>query len=623
MLACGPACAALAAAPAPPSPVASSAPPATSTGEDAVGPVPPNDGVTFDTVGLDPLQARASRRLVEATLARLPPRMRAALARRGVRIAWRDDLPERAHGRAAGARIALRRDLLAGWMRRMGAGDPAGPEARPAVAALLHELAHVYDRGGGRLSSDPRLLDLAGWPVRPLRLGLRASRNDFRDRSPDPYELASPAEFVAVNLEHFLLDPEYGCRRPALHRHFAAAFGWSPPVADCAPGQALVAADGDTGGAALLELDPARVYAVDYLFAEGNDRPMSRWGHAMLRLVVCAPGRAPGPDCRLDLQHHRVLSFRAFVDDVQVSSWRGLTGRYPSRLFVLPLGQVVDEYTQAELRALRSIPLRLHPGEVAALLERAAQVQWSYDGRYYFVSNNCAVETWKLLHDGVPRLGALRLRSITPDGLLRRLARAGVADTSVLRDREAAVRDGYRFESQAAYFERMYAVAAGGRALPARDAGAWMALAPERRRPWLHEAGLKQAAALLLLEQAAARRERLQARDALKRRLLRGDGAVGEVAGRLRAWLHDAAWTGRPASLLPEGGYGLPQAAERGRLGPRIAAGAGGQQAARGRLEQDAQALLPPADRQRLQAIDRNLEIVGGRLRALAAPAGG
>src|SRR3546814_8886738 len=77
----------------------------------------------------------------------------------------------------------------------------------------------------GGLSRDPRLLDLAGWQIGPLRFGLRLSRNAFTDRSPDPYELDSPAEFVAVNLEYFVLDPAYACRRPALHRYFVAHFG--------------------------------------------------------------------------------------------------------------------------------------------------------------------------------------------------------------------------------------------------------------------------------------------------------------------------------------------------------------------------------------------------------------
>src|SRR5690606_22269964 len=128
-----------------------------------------------------------------------------------------------------------------------------------------------------------------------------------------------------------------------------------------------------------------------------------------------------------------------------------LTGSYPSRLFVLPLQQVIDEYTKVELRGLQSVPLRLDRDEIAALLERAAQVHWSYDGRYYFVSNNCAVETWKLLNDGVPRLSRSPLRSITPNGLLRRLQREGIADGSVLDDAPRATREGYYFPSQAVH----------------------------------------------------------------------------------------------------------------------------------------------------------------------------
>ncbi|MEM8205539.1 DUF4105 domain-containing protein, partial [Morganella morganii] len=76
---------------------------------------------------------------------------------------------------------------------------------------------------------------------------------------------------------------------------------------------------------------------------------------------------------RLDLDQHLVLSYRAFVGDLQLSSWDGLTGAYPSRLFVLPLSQVIEEYTKVELRSLASVPLKLDREEVASLVERAAQ----------------------------------------------------------------------------------------------------------------------------------------------------------------------------------------------------------------------------------------------------------
>jgi len=589
----------------------------------ATGPVAASVRIAADPRGLAADELAATAELVEAAQARLPPGFGQALGG-AASLSWRDDLPERVHGRTRGMRILLRRGLLSQWMARDG-----GAGAHPALAALLHELAHLYDRSpAGGLSRDPRLLDLAGWTVRPLRFGLRTRHNDFRDRSPDPYELHSPAEFVAVNFEHFLLDPGYACRRPQLHAYFAGRFGWAPPHPPCAPELPFVAAGGEDALLRLAGIDPARVHAVDYLLAEPDEaRPMSRWGHSMLRLVVCAPGRPRGPDCRLDLEHHLVLSFRAFVDDVQVSTWRGLTGSYPSRLFVLPLQQVVEEYTAVELRGLRSVPLRLDDTEIAGLLARAARIHWSYDGRYYFLGNNCAVETWKLLSAGMPRLPAAEVRSITPTGLLRRLARAGIADPSVLDDRERAVRLGYYFESRAAHLKEMFAVADAELGLPAADAAAWMALDPVQRAPWMAAGGLRASAALLVLEQAALRREEAAAREALKQRFLRGarGGAEAELerAGQaLRALLDDPALSGRPALLLEGTGYGLPLDAERARLAATVE----GQAVRLGRVQSElrgqARQLLPPEQRRRLEQAGVNLDRLGAHLRRLARDAG-
>jgi hypothetical protein len=85
-----------------------------------------------------------------------------------------------------------------------------------------------------------------------------------------------------------------------------------------------------------------------------------------------------------------VLSYRAFVGDVQLSSWDGLVGKYPSRLFILPLSQVIDEYTKTELRSLASVPLNLSRTEIEDVVERAAEMHWSYDG------NSCRTTArWK------------------------------------------------------------------------------------------------------------------------------------------------------------------------------------------------------------------------------------
>ena len=567
----------------------------------------------------------ATVQLLEQAQALLPPAWAGAL-QRPLAFSWRDDLPEGVHGRARGGAIALRRELLDAWMQRDASAGLDDPRARRPLAAAIHELAHLYDLGrAGRLSADPRLLDLAGWQLAALRPGRRA-RNDMRDRSPDHYELHSPREYVAVNLEHYLLDPDYACRRPQLAAYFDAHFGrQSPgPAAGCAPGLAFVR-DAIGHEQAWRELDPRRIHRVDYLLAEGNERAMSRWGHSMLRLVVCAPGREPGPDCRLDLEHHLVLSFRAFVGDVQISSWRGLTGSYPSRLFVLPLGQVVDEYTRVELRGLRSVPLALSPGEIEALVTRAAQLHWNYDGRYLFVANNCAVETFKLLHDGVPRLAALRLDSITPNGLLRKQHANGVtAAAEVPADPAEQARLGYWFEPANAHHQALYTVARDELDLSPPDAAAWLALPPDQRAPALQRAGLRAAAALLVLESAALRRQEALARDELKRRWLaqsRELHEAGDLVGPLQEFLRLGGAFSRPASWLDDvDGYGLPQAAERAVLVSRVQQDAADRQHQAAALEAGIRRLLPPARREALQGTEANLDLIGARLQELAAP---
>ncbi|MEG2804831.1 DUF4105 domain-containing protein [Stenotrophomonas sp.] len=557
--------------------------------------------------GLDARQQAAARRVLDETP--LPASWQARLGE-AVSVRWSATLPAQVHGRARGGTIILRRQLL-------DEVHPDQPLSRAVQAALIHEIAHVLDRGqAGGWSRTARWRDLSGWQQRPWRLG--RGDNAFRQRSPDDYERASPAEFLAVNAEHFLLDPDYACRRPALAAWFGTTIG---PRADVTPPcdarLPLVQGEEASGAASLLQLDPARVYAVDYLLAEGNDQLMSRWGHSMLRLVICAPGRAPGPACRLDLAHHRVLSFRAFVGDVQISSWRGLTGAYPSRLFVLPLNQVINEYTQVELRGLSSVPLRLAPAQIAGLLERVAQVHWSYDGRYRFVSNNCAVETGKLLQEGVPGWASPGLNRITPRGLLNRLQRQGHADGAVLDDRDQALRQGYYFASAQDHYQQLFAVARAELALGPDHAEDWLRLPAARRTPWLEQGGLRATAALLLLEQAARQREELRARDVLKRAL--GDPRAGDDArASLLALLGDAGQLVSPAALVPAGGYGLPLGSER-----EAAAAAATQISERAvpgwvALQQQLRARLPAAQQQELRITEANVATLGQRLRALA-----
>ncbi|SME88133.1 MULTISPECIES: DUF4105 domain-containing protein [unclassified Pseudomonas] len=617
--------------------------------------------------GLDPQQRQASQALLDEALGKLPPRFKQQLDRR-VQVSWTARMPADAYGQASlVSTLELNSRLLPGLVDGSAARErthrPHGTVREELLATVLHELTHIYDRARlwpatersliarckrqqgtvGKiglpeacrgqaerrftLSDDPRLLDLAGWQQYVGRRGEREQHNGQFVRSPDTYELSSPKEFIAVNMEYFLLDPSYACRRPALNQYLRDHFGWAPAQESCAKGLPFLNAGSDFARQPLGEIDPERVYEVDYLLAEANQNWVSRWGHSMLRLVICKPGRPRGPDCRLDLDQHLVLSYRAFVNDVQLSSWDGLVGAYPSRLFVLPLGQVIDEYTKTELRSLASIPLKLDRQEVENLVRQAAEMHWSYDGNYYFLSNNCAVESLKLLRSGTanPRLNDLD--SIMPNGLLEVLKGRGIADTSVLDDPREALRLGYRFDSYRDRYQAMFDVLKKQLPIKQEKVEDWLALDAEQRRGWFAQADLRTSAALLLLEQASLRRQLLLAQDEVKQRYLNAaalkDVSIDKANQTLQQILANSGFLSRPAELLDAKGYGLPQPDERKHL-EKVSSERQAQLLRLSTdLDKEVRALLDPSRAKEIAAIETNVKQVGEHLRTLHKAAGG
>lgn len=619
------------------------------------------------TDGLSPAQQQASQALLDEAMQKLPPSFVEQLDRR-IDVGWSDDMPGNAYGQATlVAELDLNRKLLAGLTDGSAAKEktnrPHGTVRQELLATVLHELTHIYDRARlwpaaertliqrctrrsnsagligipdecrGQterrftLSDDPRLLDLAGWQQYVGRRGEREQHNRQVARSPDLYEISSPKEFVAVNMEYFLLDPSYACRRPALYRYYKERFGWAPPAKDiCSNTFAFLNAGNDFAKQPLGQVDPERVYAVDYLLAEANQNWVSRWGHSMLRLVICAPGRPRGPDCRLDLDQHLVLSYRAFVGDVQLSSWDGLVGKYPSRLFVLPLAQVIDEYTKTELRSLASVPLNLSRKEIEEVVEHAAEMHWSYDGNYFFLSNNCAVESLKLLRSGSNNKQLVGLDSIMPNGLLEVLKGRGLADTSVLDDPKEALRLGYRFDSFRDRYQAMFDVLKKQLPIKQTTVEDWLSLSAEERRQWFERADLRTSAALLLLEQASYRRQLLLAQDEVKQRYLGAreleNGGMDKANATLQEILANSGFLSRPAELL-EGGYGLPQAAEWKHLEEQTRERQARLRRLSDDLDREVRALLDPERRAELEANEANIKEVGAHLRELHKAAGG
>ncbi|HWU44490.1 MAG TPA: hypothetical protein VN132_13660, partial [Bdellovibrio sp.] len=88
----------------------------------------------------------------------------------------------------------------------------------------LPEVCSLYKGTETTVSTTPEFLDITGWYQTLNGNGDRLSETTFVYRSPDPYEMRSPREMFAVNMEYFLTDPEYKCRRPSLYRVLSKHF---------------------------------------------------------------------------------------------------------------------------------------------------------------------------------------------------------------------------------------------------------------------------------------------------------------------------------------------------------------------------------------------------------------
>lgn len=600
--------------------------------------IDPAFGLTIENRDFTPQAIAALGRFLKEAEAALPPRMKETISERVVvrfvglnpEIRSLPDCNSNAADGAQPLKITLGQarsrevhlnalllpEIVAGPARARKMSCGHGDYYRQALATLIHELVHLYDYknvhspefaemrnwcesrtqfnssppGGCEkylainrtVSLDPIYLNIAGWNETGFLFTSRDQENTFKRRSPDPYEYTSAEEHFAVNMEYFLLDPDYACRRPSLYAYLSSHFGYHPyQTRQCKTSNIFVVQSEGRAGTRLelTKVSEKRLYQIHYLMAGSGTETMSRWGHSMFRLVFCAPDRKePGPECVHDIQHHLVLSFRALVSDMRLSSWQGLNGGYPSQLFIHPLAQVIGEYTSDELRDLTSLPLNLNEQQMQAFIYRMMELQWEYRGDYRFLANNCATEAWNLIRS-IDSRGIVQDRSVsTPQGMWDRLIELKLAVPLVLNDLRPLQASGLFFPSRRTQAVRAFSSLAVNipelqMAYPNLEAYLKDSTPDERRAFYVKaidrlsaERREEFAGRFYYLEDLMRRRGSLFLADSVAELTLEleSKAKIDPAFGALRDDIRKA-WSGRINMIfagVPAGGYGLPLESE-------------------------------------------------------------
>jgi hypothetical protein len=482
----------------------------------------------------------------------LPPAMKAAMPQ-GLKVVF---VPGVDHDHFQDGTISLTLDDLATIKKGEQNSEPSlSPDGvqvrshktkfREVQAAVLHETAHAYDflnvrsesdlayiqqcqmmRAGdphltlndncevylkthSTFSSDPYYLEVAGWPLSPQGEGFRESRNTLNSRTADSYEFRNPSEHFAVNFEYFILDSEFHCRKPTLNQLFVNHFHFLAHTEACSP-LTFVNPEALSAEEIVRTIPMDRVYQIHYLHADKGQDFASSWGHSMFRLVICAPETKMGPDCMKDETYHLVLSFRAFVGISGLNAWQSLVGKYQTRLFVIPFYQVKNDYIDNELRDLESYPLNLNEQEKRLFLQRAVESHWSYSNHYYFLTNNCAVESLNLLRSAILRPELMDKKLERPDQLRDLLFRTRLVDADQFSSekRDENIHRGLIFQSHAERFKTALGFLQGksGKPVTVKDVMKFLNLNHAQRAQVYAQstlAPLQKASAKYLLEKAA------------------------------------------------------------------------------------------------------------------------
>jgi hypothetical protein len=303
---------------------------------------------------------------------------------------------------------------------------------RAALGAIVHALAIKLPQ-----SKSSQFMNLMGFAN--TWFGFVEHKNAKRDRSADAAEFASRAESLATNLEFYLLDPEYPCRRPAVAHYFDREFNQSR-VANrrCEAHTQVSTFSGlqrfeEKAKPRVFELDPARVYRIDYIFVDPGAGLGSGFGHSMFRLVVCAPGETVGENCLDQTENHLVISYMGSVSDPLIDVWKGLFGGYSMLLNVVDWATVVEFYGMAQMRKLVIYPMRLSAFEKSLFVYQVLENYWAYAGRYFFFSRNCATEVADHVLAVSSKCAITDCSSITPRGVTDDLIRSGVLDESQIQ----------------------------------------------------------------------------------------------------------------------------------------------------------------------------------------------
>lgn len=360
------------------------------------------------------------------------------------------------------------------------------PWAILAWALLLTGCAHLHQPLGS--SHTPLVADQRFHDLQALVTGEQSGEQSVQAR-------------FNQELSLYQTDSRYACRHPVYAHYFSRRLKQTTDISQCPDTVPFYVYDRRHGGE-VRYIRPDQVAAIHLLFFSNGENLVSRFGHVGLRLLIC-PAATPADStptvqrkaCDQNLFEHVTLGYMAQINSLEVSFFKGLTGGYRARLMAFPFMDTYFVNTVLENRNIYSLPLTLDSESISEVVRELSEIQWTYNGRYRFLTNNCATLLQDTLngmwHDHDADKSLLPDSDYRrPDHLFAAIKASPLAKSASLNSLEQAEAAGFYFPSNQPYYQKaldmlnQYANPISYASLQEYAA----APAQTRMQPWLNDA---------------------------------------------------------------------------------------------------------------------------------------
>lgn len=319
----------------------------------------------------------------------------------------------------------------------------------------------------------------------------------FDDAFKARQKLASPAHnektkgTFANKLSLYLSDPRFACSNPIFTDYFNHRYQKETALYKTCHEAIPFSVITKDNGVQTRWVEPEKVSEVHLLFAGNDDGLISRFGHTLLRLVICPDKSNDKGDCDSNLYQHLTLGFQAHVNEFNIDTLKGLMGSYQAYLYAEEFMSIYRQYAISEFRDLYSLPLTLSTTQKDQLLRGLSQIHWSFSGDYKFLTQNCSTllqDTFKIIWPNYAQSKMNEKNRLRPDSFFEDMKDQPLTRAIVFDDLSFAEQTGHYFPSTEPLYKQAFDIVKAARSQSEfEDLDDYLKILPQQREQEINQ----------------------------------------------------------------------------------------------------------------------------------------